>query len=80
MAMTNGGAKLNTPIDNVIEWYAERYSVSNEEAEDIVFECETVVTEYLYGERDDYDDIASIIWDYLGIEMSELNNLLWSGV
>lgn len=80
MAATNGGAKLNTPIGNVIEWYAARNSVSHDEAEDIVFECETVVTEYLYGERDDYDDIASIIWDYLGIEMSELNNLLWSGI
>lgn len=71
---------MNTPIDNVIEWYASRYSVSHEEAEDCVYECETVVTSYLHGERTYYEDIESIIWDYLGIEMSELNNLLWSGV
>lgn len=75
MEKTNGGAKLNTVTDILVDWYSYSYSVPKDIAEDIINEFEYVVTAYFLGERDDYNDYSEIIYDYLGIESSEYNEI-----
>ena len=66
---------MSTPIDRLVDWYSTRYDVPAEESEDIINEFISVGTAYLCGERDDYDDLSEIIMDYLGIEVSEYNEI-----
>lgn len=71
MEKISGGAKLNTPIDRLVDWYSYKFKVDKESAEDIVNEFYSVGIAYICGERDDYEDLGEIIWDYLGIETNE---------
>ena len=76
MARTNGGAKLSTPIENVIDLYATRNHVSHDIAEDIVYECQSVMYAFLAGEADYYEDLAEIVWDYLSLDSSYIKWIL----
>lgn len=76
MARTNGGAKLSTPIENVIDLYATRNNVPHDIAEDIVYECQSVMYAFLSGEIDYYDDLAEIVWDYLSLDSRYIQWLL----
>ena len=76
MARINGGAKLNTDITQLIEQVSKWYSVPIEIAEDMVQETQSVMVAFLAGERDDYDDLAEIIYDYLSLDTDAIQILL----
>lgn len=76
MALTNGGARLNTDITQLIEQVSNYYSVPIEIAEDMVQETQSVMVAFLAGERDDYDDLAEIVYDYLSLDTDAIQILL----
>ena len=76
MAKTNGGAKLSSAIEIVIEVYSERNGIPYDIAEDTVYECQSVMYDFLSGEIDYYEDLAEIVWDYLGLDSCYIQFLL----
>ena len=76
MALTKRGARLNTDITLLIEKVSNYYSVPKEIAEDMVQETQSVMIAFLAGERDDYDDLAEIVYDYLSLESDAIQILL----
>ena len=67
---------MNTPIENVINLYSARNHVSRDIAEDIVYECQSVMYSFLSGEIDYYEDLAEIVWDYLSLDSRYIQWLL----
>lgn len=75
-AQTNGGAKLNTDITQLIDRVSKIYVVPVEIAEDMVQETQSVMVAFLAGERDDYEDLAEIVYDYLSLDSDAIQILL----
>ena len=73
---SNGGAKLNTDITQLIERVSKIYVVPVEIAEEMVQETQSVMVAFLAGERDDYDDLAEIVYDYLSLDSDAIQILL----
>ena len=73
---TNGGAELNTDITQLIDLVSKIYVVPVEIAEDMVQETQSVRVAFLAGERDDYDDLAEIVYDYLSLDSHAIQILL----
>ena len=67
---------MNTDITQLIEQVSNYYSVPKEIAEDMVQETQSVMVAFLAGERDDYDDLAEIVYDYLSLDTDAIQILL----
>ena len=67
---------MNTDITQLIERVSKIYVVPVEIAEDMVQETQSVMVAFLAGERDDYDDLAEIVYDYLSLDSDAIQILL----
>lgn len=67
---------MNTDITQLIERVSKIYEVPVEIAEDMVQETQSVMVAFLAGERDDYDDLAEIVYDYLSLDSDAIQILL----
>lgn len=67
---------MSTPIAEIINKVSNYYSVPKEIAEDMVQETQSVMVAFLAGERDDYDDLAEIVYDYLSLDTDAIQILL----
>lgn len=67
---------MNTDITQLIERVSKIYVVPVEIAEEIVQETQSVMVAFLAGERDDYDDLAEIVYDYLSLDSDAIQILL----
>ena len=67
---------MNTDITQLIERVSKIYVVPVEIAEEMVQETQSVMVAFLAGERDDYDDLAEIVYDYLSLDSDAIQILL----
>ena len=67
---------MNTDITQLIDLVSKIYVVPVEIAEDMVQETQSVMVAFLAGERDDYDDLAEIVYDYLSLDSDAIQILL----
>ena len=67
---------MNTDITQLIDRVSKIYVVPVEIAAEMVQETQSVMVAFLAGERDDYDDLAEIVYDYLSLDSDAIQILL----
>ena len=67
---------MNIDITQLINRVSKIYVVPVEIAEDMVQETQSVMVAFLAGDRDDYDDLAEIVYDYLSLDSDVIQILL----